>query len=582
MKELNTMYLETTPIEVCDIDRALVFGEYPKLPFSEQMVEAVKAYDNLGKDTRKNMLEHCEAIIGVAQSFAGMEIPPLAIVATYLHDLIDRQINLKSHKSTPERQEAARKSIKELLAEVYPLITSEQLVYLGGILTSFVLAEIASGDHRKGVVDKATFVGDINQNNIRDKIAGLYDGELGKDDWETIEPYLDFSHIHKVAKRLNIESIVIKGCELLVNLRNPASERQSAWLQDVLEAESFYAPILEVLGYDGLASALRGQSHIVRLNGQGKRDIVERAESIIDKISQKGVNTVLSRIFGDSNSATHPVVGVDSRNDNKKPVEMGEFVAVLDEKGSSPVAGVYRLKTAGSLANKMVDSRYDGRLPMDILGITIISGGPIETSQGVKESIDDVRQSARDFAKFIKSKVIDGKLSMKKAESHKKPVVVKGSDKYISIVAEELIAQGVDLANCEFVRDSKEDRRRRGFAQFSVSKVTFLADLGDGDESVPVEAQFVTKAERERSRTGEVAHIVYKYIKQIEKTSGDKKLTDKERLEIVHSATKLLKEMHARRSYLNPNSLELNERTVEEGADYILSMLLDENFSLAV
>lgn len=579
MSEIRTISPENFSLEPCQADIALLSGEYPKLPFKHELEKAIAGYDRLGVDTRENMLAHCQKVIGSVQSFAGMELPPLAITAIYLHDIVDRQLNLDSNKFTQKRQAIASSLIRDLFQRLYPTITSEELEYIGGILTSFVLTEIASGEHRKGVVDRSTIVGGTVNNSTNDKVAGLYRGDLDEIDWKTIEPYLDFSHINKVTKRLNIEAILIKGNELLVNLREPSSKRQSAWLQDVLEAESFYAPILEVVGYAGLASSLRSQAHIVRLNGQGKNDIVKKAEGVIDKISEVGVDAVLSEIFGHGNSAIQPVVGVDPSNNNKRPIEMGEFVTILNETSQYPAAGLYRLKTVGSLGNKMANERYNGELPMDVLGFTFISGKHSEAGQEIKESIDDIRQSSREFAVFVK-KIIDGKPTLKCAKSHARPIIIEGSGKYISIVADELRAQGVDLKNCEFSRDSKRDRRKRGYARYTVSKVTFLVDMGEGLE-VPVEAQFVTKAERERARTGEVAHIIYKYIGQLLKTNADKEISDKEKLDIVNSATQLLKEMHVRRSYLNPDSLELNGRTVEEAIDYIFSVLCQKDFKLA-
>ena len=78
------------------------------------------------------------------------------------------------------------------------------------------------------------------------------------------------------------------------------------------------------------------------------------------------------------------------------------------------------------------------------------------------------------------------------------------------------------------------------------------------DKGVPVEVQFVTKAERQRSRTGEVAHIIYKYIRQLER---QRPVSDEEKHSIAQTMSRLLKQIHQRRDYAS-HDLMVNERSI--------------------
>src|SRR5690606_25202348 len=146
--------------------------------------------------------------------------------------------------------------------------------YLRVVLHGLVRTENASGLHRSGVAARSAMssreILPEDVEHISEIISGKYKGKLPPETWSVAQPYLDFKHIGEFIDTIDIDSIFIKGCELADNLLYPASDRESAKLQDVLEAESFYAPILELLKFDGLASLLRSRAHMVRLEMRGE------------------------------------------------------------------------------------------------------------------------------------------------------------------------------------------------------------------------------------------------------------------------------------------------------------------------
>ena len=146
---------------------------------------------------------------------------------------------------------------------------------------------------------------------------------------------------------------------------------------------------------------------------------------------------------------------------------------------------------------------------------------------------------------------------LKKANSKSSAIYVQGTVDYVNAVRWEMWQHGFDIGRCEFAIQDDESVKQCG-QKYQVSKVTFLMDHPELDKGVPVEVQFVTKAERQRSRTGEVAHIIYKYIRQLERK---RPVPDEEKLFIAQTMSQLLKQIHQRRDYAS-HDLMVNERSI--------------------
>ena len=151
---------------------------------------------------------------------------------------------------------------------------------------------------------------------------------------------------------------------------------------------------------------------------------------------------------------------------------------------------------------------------------------------------------------------------LKKAASKSSAICVHGTVDYVTTVRQEMERCRFDTKRCEFVVQDDESVKQRG-QKYQVSKVTFLMDHPGVDKGVPVEVQFVTKAERQRARTGEVAHIIYKYIRQLEQqgsASDEDKVSDEDKYAIAKEMSRLLKQIHQRRDYAS-HDLMVNERS---------------------
>ena len=509
--------------------------ERPSLEFPFQLT--LEGYfQGEGVNERKDLVEHAERTMKLVEEFAGLKLPPEAIHAVLLHDVVDRFHNRDSQKCTPERRQAAGLALADVFTNPKTGMTREQGAYVASLLADLIETEKASGRHRLQVANTIP-------ENIREIITDRYNGSVPAEAWRQIEPFVDVEQMAEFLDKTNIEAVIIKACELLDNMRYPSSSRESAKLQDVLEAESFYAPLCEVMGFDGLAASLRSQAHIIRLKGQGKHDLVKEIRGQYETIRQVGVRNLVNTIFGTEQVETEAVVGPRSEEScPNRSIHIGDFLA----KNGKKVEGKYRLKTVGSWAAKVHEARQNDKLeytPMDVLGLTVIS--------------DTVKDQARDFVEFLQRRIdMNPAFQLKKANSKSSAIYVQGTVDYVNAVRWEMWQHGFDIGRCEFAIQDDESVKQCG-QKYQVSKVTFLMDHPELDKGVPVEVQFVTKAERQRSRTGEVAHIIYKYIRQLERK---RPVPDEEKLFIAQTMSRLLKQIHQRRDYAS-HDLMVNERS---------------------
>lgn len=490
-----------------------------------------------GVNEREDLAAHAERTMKLVEEFAGLKLPPEAIHAVLLHDVVDRFHNRDSQKCTPERRQAAGLALADIFTNPKTRMTREQGSYVASLLADFIAVEEVSGQHRLQVANTIP-------ENIREIITDRYEGSVPAEAWRQIEPFIDVEQMAEFLDKTNIEAVIIKACELLDNMRYPSSSRESAKLQDVLEAESFYAPLCEVMGFDGLAASLRSQAHIIRLEGQGERKLVEEIREQYETIRHVGVRNLVNTIFGTEEVVTEAVVGPCSEEScPNRSIHIGDFLA----KNGKKVEGKYRLKTVGSWAAKVHEARQNDKLeytPMDVLGLTVISG--------------TVKDQARDFVEFLQRRIdMNPAFQLKKANSKSSAIYVQGTVDYVNAVRWEMWQHGFDIGRCEFAIQDDESVKQCG-QKYQVSKVTFLMDHPELDKGVPVEVQFVTKAERQRSRTGEVAHIIYKYIRQLERK---RPVPDEEKLFIAQTMSRLLKQIHQRRDYAS-HDLMVNERSI--------------------
>ena len=523
--------------------------------FHESCRKVLDGYISCTEGEREDFKDHAYRVYKIVKAYTSDDLPPEAASLSLIHDVADRMFNKKSTKYNDTWARNATDALYEFMDDEN--ISHDQLKYSACLLADMVEIEQNAAHHRKLMAKIAEEESNDDYREAYSLIAERYMGKVSPDQWRVAQPLLDLDHMRMGMDKVNIEAFIIKGAEIMDNLQYPSSKRESAVLQDVLEAESFYAPILEAMGYEAFAAELRSVAKVRRLIGQGKEDLVKSAKEIQDRVLQVGMDKIADKIFGVNDGTINYAIRKDE-DSGEYSTHMGEFAA--DTKYGNMVAGNWRIKTVGSLADKLKGG--DGI--MDIVGMMVISR--------------DRETTACDFAHFIADRLKEFRPVC--ARSKNRPVYIQGTKEYVDVVEQNLRELGVGSDEYLVKIDTDEKCEQRGYSIYEISKVTFAVDI-DGVE-VPVEIQFSTKDGRRRARTGEVSHIAYKYLQSqgFGKDNLEKETTRQrvERMKIVSLAKEVLGDLHKRRYDMinskitgklgiNPKSLSSEDKFIERLID---------------
>lgn len=522
--------------------------------FHESCRKVLDSYISCTEGEREDFKEHAYRVHKIVKAYTGDDLPPEAASLSLIHDVADRMFNKESTKYNDVWARNAADALYEFMDDEN--ISHDQLKYSACLLADMAKIEQSAAHHRKLMAKIAEEKSNDDYRETYSLVAERYMGKVSPDQWRVAQPLLDLNHMRMEMDKVNIEAFIIKGAEIMDNLQYPSSKRESAVLQDVLEAESFYAPILEAMGYEAFAAELRSVAKIRRLIGQGKEDLVENAKEIQDRVLQVGIEEIADKIFGINDGAISYAIRKDE-DSGEYSTHMGEFAA--DTKYGNMVAGNWRIKTVGSLADKLKGG--DGI--MDIVGMMVISR--------------DRETTACDFAHFIADRLKEFRPVC--ARSKNRPVYIQGTKDYVDIVEQNLRDLGVGSDEYLVKIDTDEKCEKRGYSIYEISKVTFDVDVDDVE--IPVEIQFITKDERHRARTGEVSHIAYKYLQS--QGFGKDNLEEEtasqrdDRMMIVNLAEEVLGALYKRRYDMkdskNTGNLGLNPKSLSNEDKFIESLI---------
>ena len=522
--------------------------------FHESCRKVLDGYISCTEGEREDFKDHAYRVHKIVKAYTGDDLPPEAASLSLIHDVADRMFNKESTKYNDVWARNAADALYEFMDD--EKISHDQLEYSASLLADMAKIEQSAAHHRRQMARIAKEESNEDYQEIYPLVAERSMDEVSPEQWVIAQPLLDFNHMGMEMDKVNIESFIIKGAEIMDNLQHPSSKRESAALQDVLEAESFYAPILEAMGYEAFAAELRSAAKVRRLIGQGKEDLVKSAKETQDRVLQVGMDEIADKIFGVNDGTINYAIRKDE-DSGEYSTHMGEFAA--DTEYGNMVAGNWRIKTVGSLADKLKGG--DGI--MDIVGMMVISR--------------DRKTIARDFAHFIADRLKEFRPVC--ARSKNRPVYIQGTKEYVDIVERNLRELGVSSDEYLVKIDTDEKCEKRGYSIYEVSKVTFAVDI-DGVET-PVEIQFVTKDERRSSRVEEKSHLIYKYLQSLgfgkdylEKETARQRY---DRMTIINLAKKVLGDLHKRRYDMidskNTGNLGLNPKSLSNEDEFIENLI---------
>ena len=523
--------------------------------FHESCRKVLDGYISCTEGEREDFKDHAYRVYKIVKAYTSDDLPPEAASLSLIHDVADRMFNKESTKYNDAWARSAAAAFYKLMDD--EKISHNQLKYSACLLADMAKIEQSAAHHRKLMAEIAKEESNDDYRETYSLVAERYMGKVSPDQWRVAQPLLDFNHMGMEMDKVNIESFIIKGAEIMDNLQHPSSKRESAALQDVLEAESFYAPILEAMGYEAFAAELRSAAKIRRLIGQNREELIESAKETQDRVLQVGVDKIADKIFGVNDGTINYAIR-KNEDSGEYSTHMGEFAA--DTKYGNMVAGNWRIKTVGSLADKLKGG--DGI--MDIVGMMVISR--------------DRETTACDFAHFIADRLKEFRPVC--ARGKNRPVYIQGTKEYVDVVEQNLRELGVGSDEYLVKIDTDEKCEKRGYSIYEISKVTFDVDVDDVE--IPVEIQFITKDERHRARTGEVSHIAYKYLQS--QGFGKDNLEEEtasqrdDRMMIVNLAEEVLGALYKRRYDMkdskNTGNLGLNPKSLSS-EDKFIERLID-------
>lgn len=523
--------------------------------FHESCRKVLDGYISCTEGEREDFKDHAHRVYKIVKAYTGDDLPPEAASLSLIHDVADRMFNKKSTKYNDVWARNAADALYGFMDD--EKISHDQLKYSACLLADMAEIEQSAAHHRRLMAKIAEEESNKDYQEIYPLVAERHTGKVSPKQWIVAQPLLDLDDMRLEMDKVNIEAFIIKGAEIMDNLQHPSSKRESAVLQDVLEAESFYAPILEAMGYEAFAAELRSVAKVRRLIGQDKEDLVESAKETQDRVLQVGMDKIADKIFGVNDGTINYAIRKDE-DSGEYSTHMGEFAA--DTEYGNMVAGNWRIKTVGSLADKLKGG--DGI--MDIVGMMVISR--------------DRETTTCDFAHFIADRLNEFRPVC--ARGKNRPVYIQGTKEYVDAVEQNLCELGVSSDEYLVKIDTDEKCEKRGYPIYEISKVTFVVAIDDVE--IPVEIQFITKDERCRARTGEVSHIAYKYLQSqgFGKDNLEEETTRQrvERMKIVSLAEEVLGALYKRRYDMknskNTGDLGLNPKSLS-GEDKFIESLID-------
>lgn len=306
--------------------------------------------------------------------------------------------------------------------------------------------------------------------------------QLDKQQWMHASRLVQPDKLTSLLENINLESLLIQSAELLEWLSSDKAANNGETFEYVYAAESIFAPLCEIIGFDGLSMALQSKCAKLRYNYREEDEFTQKAAELLSVLGsheqiEKNVLSMLEATLGE---VMHEQVLKHSSPHN---IVIGEGIAENDTRV------VWRVKSLGSIAKKLERNGIDS-MPMDIIGATLI--------------VKDEQTLARTFATVLDRIELDSRIQTQPSPSRVHALHVRGDLPYIERVLTELDYKNLDdMAKHVDVRVGPTDG-------FRVAKVTFVFEDGRG-EPMRVEMQINTEQDRVQARIGNAAHLLFKF-----------------------------------------------------------------------
>ena len=528
--------MDTVPSTMTDgIDRSPSLEKYHDPEYKRVIFElarhAVREYLEVSPQERSDFAEHAERVVKLAGAFAGDLLPESAYHAALLHDTVQR------FESPDKADIKAAVVLDDFLQNEH--YSDEERRYTKALLSDMKVIGQAAKDYRRRFTDEA---GELNQYDI----SVLRDGDMravvSPTLWGVEEPSVSLKRMKKLSKKTNFESVVILAAEKIDHLQHPASDNEAKLLHDILEAETFFAPLCEFWGLDAMAMTLRSAAAKRRLEKQGHHEEIDRAQGIHDA----------AMAFGGPERVTELLFGEYERRWNIEPREIDQpcgeeadqqtILSKLCEMKARGLRVIARVKSVGSLAKKLREDAYreSGKTPMDIVGMTVVNG-----------DVEALAHTFCDMASQLDQRRQEGIFTPHHPPSKYQPIFLQGDAAYRQAIMRVVRERKLSFAGHpleEMIQVCPEDR------PFRVIKC--MGIVHDGDQAVNTEMMFQTEEDREIARHHPAVAHALKSRNEKQRARGVAMSQKK-----VAKMLRYIREIAARKKMADRNRLGVNERS---------------------
>lgn len=403
--------------------------------------------------------------------------------------LIDWEANL--HFKTEKRAEVLLRDFGSYLSPATHEASKLLALHQRGNLTDEDIYELHTGlplEQREQVTGIALDFSVVS-NYLRDNIPTR---PPEHEKWTTPAHLNDIEGLIDLADSVNLETILIYSAHLLATLDVHDGQSEAAY-DAIVQAESIFAPLCEIIGErgDGLAMALNSKVKRIRMRNSGHSHFVDESERIALMYQDKDgdyaaifhhfATNILSKLVGEPN--LQPNHSSDAKHGTV--AEEGRY--------NSDVNNIFaRLKTIGARAEKLLRSFIEKgimEVNLDDIGMTVVS--------------PDDEHLIESYISAIKNMLATDEITPWPSPTRDHAFFVQGSQEFKDLIRPILTKEFGE----ELVQFDDKD------TGFHVAKMTGYYE--DDQGCVPFEVQFLTQEIRNGARTGPFAHIFYKLQRKL-------------------------------------------------------------------
>ncbi|HMS93150.1 MAG TPA: hypothetical protein PKD28_02060 [Candidatus Saccharibacteria bacterium] len=485
---------------------------------SDSAKDAITTYLDTAKSAGdKDILSRTSRVIGSLAVFADGNLPPHAYDVAALMPLA-RQLE---HPNQPLRYRAASDGLFQYFTRTDrpPTRTGG---YVGTLLGDMPHLRASAGAYRE---------------RLDDVQRRIFEGDepISKRQWLDFTVGADIPEIARIHDKTNVESQLIMAADAVDRIAHESDDDQELF-DHIIRAESFHSVPLEVYGFHAFDMMLQSAAGKKRVLRSGNEQVLEQTTKIIERAKNIETEDILYHYFG-----VHPKQHAFQTAHEPLYDEPIIFSSThLPELSPGAEQGILhaRFKTIGKYALKTLRNDHydiegieDMKLPSDLFGMLAV--------------VPDEEALGKLFAQLIHRAMKNEAIELKTAASKERPFFVKGSPDYVQRVFEQLPPELHRHVQVEEIKNAPADHI------YQVAKFTSILHIGN--ETLPVEFQFQTEADRANARLGRPSHMSHNAGKGVGASR------------IIPGTEDDLQKIYARKHKIDPNGEYVNRYSIPNG-----------------